>query len=134
MSQGQARGGQREQIEPLQIEGRHSSGSQGFQGEVYENFVRENLGDPFEEAKTERMSTRIDDGNERPAEEEEDYNDFFSGLQQQIVSESRIDGPPTQDIFDEDDDDFETQLDSTKGLRDMIIARNEEQKVSSLEI
>ena len=50
------------------------------------------------------------------------------------MSESRIDGPPTQDIFDEDDDDFETQLDSTKGLRDMIIARNEEQKVSSLEI
>jgi hypothetical protein len=69
------------------------------------------------------MPNRSNDGNERP-EEEDDYNDFFSGLQQQIVSESRMDGPPTQDIFEGEDEDFESQLDSTKGLRDMIAARN----------
>jgi len=35
-----------------------------------------------------------------------------------------MDGPPTQDIFEGEDEDFESQLDSTKGLRDMIAARN----------
>jgi hypothetical protein len=64
--------------------------------------------------------------------DEDDFSTFFSGLQEQAVFESKLEGPssgPSNDFMfeDENDEDFDKQLDSTKGLRGMMTAKKEEE-------
>ena len=79
-----------------------------------------------QEQEQEQEQEQIDSGHEEARDDIQDvfgYDDFFSGLQQQSVSESNIGGnldspdPEDDELFGEDrDEDFQKELDSTKGL------------------
>ena len=102
---------------------------QGFQGhQEMQGYVEESKNSHQPEP-----SSLVEEIKEEPVIDEPD--DFFEGLKSQTVASSNLgsaelssSGNSQDALFTGEGDDFESQLDSTKGMRGMISAMNSQAK------